>query len=290
MDRPYNAGTLTMELTFRQVDVFATEPFRGNPLAVIVGADELSDAQMAQIANWTNLSETTFLLRPTQPDADYRVRIFTPQTELPFAGHPTLGSAFVWQSLGKASKSDVIIQECGVGLVPVRKQADRLAFAAPSRRRSGPVEQDDLAHALRALRLVSQDILDAQWVDNGPGWMALRLRSRRDVLAVQPDWQALKGHYVGIVGPWDSVHDGTDAQFEVRAFVGDGQGWEDPVTGSLNAGIAQWLIESGIAPTQYVARQGAALRRAGQIFVEKVVDDIWIGGNVVTRVFGTITI
>ena len=279
-----------MDLTFRQVDVFAAEPFRGNPLAVIIGADGLSDVQMAQIANWTNLSETTFLLRPTHPDADYRVRIFTPQTELPFAGHPTLGSAFVWQSLGNTSKSDVIIQECSAGLVPVRKQADRLAFAAPPRRRTGPVGAGDLTHALTALRLAPDDILNAQWADNGPGWMVLRLPSRRDVLAIQPDWQTLQGQHVGVVGAWDPARDGTDAQFEVRAFVGDGQGWEDPVTGSLNAGIAQWLIESGIAPAQYVASQGAALRRAGQVFVEKVSDDIWIGGNVVTLISGTITV
>ncbi|WP_235993411.1 PhzF family phenazine biosynthesis protein [Gluconobacter cadivus] len=290
MDRPDNAGTLTMDLTFKQVDVFSAEPFRGNPLAVIVGADGLPDVQMEQIANWTNLSETTFLLRPTHPDADYRVRIFTPQTELPFAGHPTLGSAFVWQSLGGTPKSDAIIQECGAGLVPVCRQAERLSFAAPPRRRSGPVGQDDLTHAFTALRLAPDDILDAQWADNGPGWMVLRLRSCGDVLAVQPDWQMLKGQRVGIVGAWDPVRDGTNAQFEVRAFVGDGQGWEDPVTGSLNAGIAQWLIESGVAPAQYVASQGAALGRAGRVFVEKVDDDIWIGGDVVTRIAGTITV
>ncbi|MCP1237737.1 PhzF family phenazine biosynthesis protein [Gluconobacter kondonii] len=279
-----------MDLTFRQVDVFSAEPFRGNPLAVIVGADELSDAQMAQVANWTNLSETTFLLKPTHPDADYRVRIFTPQSELPFAGHPTLGTAFVWQSLGGTPKSDGIIQECGAGLIPVSCQADLLFFAAPPRRLTGPVGQNDLARALTGLRLASEDVLDAQWADNGPGWMVLRLRSRRDVLAVQPDWQALKGQSLGVVGAWDSVRDGTGAQFEVRAFVGGGQGSEDPVTGSLNAGIAQWLIESGIAPAKYVASQGAVLGRAGRIFVEKDSGDIWIGGNVVARIAGTITL
>lgn len=279
-----------MDLPFRQVDVFSAEPFRGNPLAVIAGADGLSDSQMAQIANWTNLSETTFLLKPTHPDADYRVRIFTPHTELPFAGHPTLGSAFVWQSLGGASKSAVIMQECGAGLVPVRRQTDQLSFAAPPRRRTGPVGQNDLANALAGLRLLPGDILDAQWADNGPGWMALRLRSRRDILAIQPDWQKLRGQYLGVVGAWDDQHDGADVQFEVRAFVGDGQGWEDPVTGSLNAAMAQWLIESGVAPAQYVATQGTTLHKAGRVFVVKDGDDIWIGGNVVTRVAGVITL
>ncbi|MFW7269995.1 PhzF family phenazine biosynthesis protein [Gluconacetobacter sp. Hr-1-5] len=279
-----------MELTFRQVDVFAAEPFRGNPLAVVVGADELSDAQMAQIANWTNLSETTFLLRPTHPDADYRVRIFTPKTELPFAGHPTLGSAYVWHSLGGASKSGVIVQECGAGLVPVRRHEGRLAFSAPPRHRSGPVGQNDLRHALEGLRLMSADILDAQWADNGPGWMVLRLRGRDDVLAIRPEWNLLRGLMVGVVGAWNPVSDGADAQFEIRAFVGEEQGWEDPVTGSLNAGIAQWLIESGLAPTRYVASQGAALGRAGRVFVEQSDGEIWVGGVVVPHIVGSIVV
>jgi len=277
-----------MDFAFQQVDVFAAEPFRGNPLAVIVGADALSDAQMAQIANWTNLSETTFLLRPTHPDADYRVRIFTPQTELPFAGHPTLGTAYVWQSLGGAPRADIITQECGAGLVSVRAGEGRLAFAAPPRLRTGPVDKDDLARARAGLALEDDDIIDAQWADNGPGWMVIRLHSRARVLALEPDWHALKGQRVGVVGAWDPACDGTDAGFEVRAFVGDGNGWEDPVTGSLNAGIAQWLIETGIAPQRYVASQGSALGRAGRIFVEAKGDDVWIGGDVVTRVAGTL--
>lgn len=279
-----------MELSFRQVDVFADQPFRGNPLAVVVGAERLSDAQMALIANWTNLSETTFLLKPTQAEADYRVRIFTPHAELPFAGHPTLGTAYVWRSLGGVPKADMIMQECGVGLVPVREQEGQLAFAAPKLRRSGPVATDDLAAALAGLKLKPADCLDAQWVDNGPGWMLLRLKSRDEVLALQPDWALLKGQKLGVVGPWDQVRHGTEAQFEVRAFVGLGSGWEDPVTGSLNAGVAQYLLASKLAPARYVASQGTALGRAGRVFVEQAQTQIWIGGDVAPRIVGTINI
>lgn len=279
-----------MTRAFRLVDVFAAQSFKGNPLAVVVGADGLSDTQMSEIANWTNLSETTFLLDPVHPDADYRVRIFTPHTELPFAGHPTLGTAHVWLSMGGKPKTGLIQQECGVGLVSVRDDKGRLSFAAPPRRRTGPVEESDLSSILKGLQLTSRDILDAQWADNGPGWVVLRLRSREDVLAIQPDWQALRGYGVGVVGPWDPARDGTEAQFEIRAFMGEGQGCEDPVTGSLNAGIAQWLIETGVAPERYIASQGAALGRLGRVFVEKSGDDIWIGGDVVTRISGTITL
>ncbi|GAB6855165.1 PhzF family phenazine biosynthesis protein [Asaia astilbis] len=279
-----------MTRAFRLVDVFAAQSFKGNPLAVVVGADGLSDTQMSEIANWTNLSETTFLLDPVHPDADYRVRIFTPHTELPFAGHPTLGTAHVWLSMGGKPKSDLIQQECGVGLVSVRDDKGRLSFAAPPRRRTGPVEESDLSSILKGLQLTSRDILDAQWADNGPGWVVLRVRSRKDVLAIQPNWQALRGYGVGVVGPWDPARDGTEAQFEIRAFMGEGQGCEDPVTGSLNASIAQWLIEIGVAPEQYIASQGTALGRLGRVFVGKSGDDIWIGGDVVTRISGTITL
>ncbi|GBQ67158.1 phenazine biosynthesis PhzC/PhzF protein [Ameyamaea chiangmaiensis NBRC 103196] len=279
-----------MELSFRQVDVFAAAAFQGNPLAVVLGADDLTDAQMARIANWTNLSETTFLLRPRHPDADYRVRIFTPDSELPFAGHPTLGSAFVWESAGGVPRADAIVQECGAGLVRIRRDADRLSFAAPPRLRSGPVDAHDLGPVLSGLRLARTDVLDAEWADNGPGWMVLRLSGRQAVLGIRPDWGALKGHKVGVVGAWDPVHDGPDAQFEVRAFIGSGQGYEDPVTGSLNAGIAQWLVGDGIAPPRYVASQGTALGRAGRVFVERADDALWIGGAVVTRIAGRLVV
>lgn len=276
-----------MELTFRQVDVFASAPFLGNPLAVVVGADDLSDEQMAQIANWTNLSETTFLLNPVHPQADYKVRIFTPQRELPFAGHPTLGSAYVWRSLGGRPKQSFIMQECGVGLVAVREQAGKLAFAAPPRHKVGPVSQEDLNAALDALNLQPQDSLDAQWVDNGPGWMAIRMRSREDVLAVRPNWLKLKGKMIGLVGSWEKD---ADVQFELRAFAGQVLEGEDPVTGSLNASVAQWLIETGIAPQRYVASQGTVLGRAGRVRVEQEGGEIWVGGDVIPCIAGTISL
>lgn len=276
-----------MELIFRQVDVFASAPFKGNPLAVVVGADALSDEQMAQIANWTNLSETTFLLRPVHPDADYKVRIFTPSKELPFAGHPTLGTAYVWRSLGGKPKSNLIMQECGVGLVAVREKEEKLAFAAPPRRRVGPVARADLHVALDALNLRFEDSLDAQWVDNGPGWMAIRLRSRDDVLAVQPNWLKLKGQMIGLVGACAKE---ADTQFELRAFAGDVLEGEDPVTGSLNASVGQWLIETGIAPKRYVASQGTALGREGRVSVEQVDGEVWVGGEVISCISGTISL
>ncbi|GBQ88210.1 phenazine biosynthesis PhzC/PhzF protein [Acetobacter nitrogenifigens DSM 23921 = NBRC 105050] len=282
---------MTTELPFLQVDVFAAEAFRGNPLAVVAGADALSTDQMAQIANWTNLSETTFILKPEDPKADYRVRIFTPHGELPFAGHPTLGTAYVWRTLGGHPKSDAIMQECGVGLVPVRERDGRYSFAAPPRRRSGPADEATIARAAAAVRLNVEDVISAEWADNGPGWLALRLRSREAVLTARPDWNAFDGLKLGLVGAWDPAQDGDAAQFEIRALYseGDGRGFEDPVTGSLNAAIAQWLIDGGFAPSQYIASQGAALGRIGRVFVEREKDDIWIGGDVVTRIEGTIT-
>lgn len=239
---------------------------------------------MAAFARWTNLSETTFLLQPTSADADYRVRIFTPVAELPFAGHPTLGSCHVWLSSGGRPKTGDIIQECGAGLIRIRRDEKRLAFEAPALRRSGPVDVDTLARAIKGLRLTSHDIVDANWVDNGPGWLAVLLRSRADVLALRPDFAVLSGLRVGVVAPWDPVKDGRDADFEVRAFTA--AGFEDPVTGSLNAGIAQWLIGSGIAPASYIASQGTLLRREGRVHVETIKDQIWIGGDVTTCIEG----
>ncbi|NVN43737.1 PhzF family phenazine biosynthesis protein [Asaia siamensis] len=283
-----------MELRFQQVDVFSAEPFKGNPLAVVTGADSLTDAQMAAIANWTNLSETTFLLKPTSPEADYRVRIFTPHGELPFAGHPTLGSAHVWQTLarssGDAPEKDLIVQECTAGLVPIRRQAGGLAFAAPPRRRTGPASQEERDRAIEALRLDTDAVLDIQWADNGPGWLVVHVDNRDTVLAIKPDWAALVGQKLGVVGEWNDNPAATGACFEVRAFVGENPGYEDPVTGSLNASIGQLLIETGKAPDSYTAFQGTALGRAGQVSVEKLGDDIWVGGAVVTRINGTITL
>ena len=274
---------------FQQVDVFASEPFKGNPVAVVLGGDALSDAQMAAFAKWTNLSETTFLLAPTSREADYRVRIFTPGNELPFAGHPTLGSCHAWLAAGGRPREAHIVQECGIGLVPIRRDHGRLAFAAPPLRRSGPLEPEVLGRIVRGLRIDPARVVEAQWADNGPGWATVLLGSRAEVLALQPDVGALAGLNVGVVGPWDRARDGTEAQFEVRAFAVHEGIPEDPVTGSLNAGLAQWLIAGGRAPSSYIASQGQVLGRAGRVYVEQLGGKTWIGGATVTRIEGTLT-
>jgi PhzF family phenazine biosynthesis protein len=278
------------EFEFRQVDVFAARPLKGNPLAVVVGADGLDEGQMAAFANWMNLSETTFLLKPTRPDADYRVRIFTPQQELPFAGHPTLGSCHVWLSMGGLPRGRDVVQECPAGLVRIRRGGDRLAFAAPRLLRAGPVEAEILAAVTRGLNLSPDAVVASNWVDNGPGWVAVMLRGRADVLAARPDFRALAGLEVGLVAPWDEALDGDGAQFEVRGICGGEDGFEDPVTGSLNAGLAMWMIGSGLAPPAYVASQGAALGREGRVTVTQDGADIWIGGETVTCIAGRVTI
>ena len=275
-------------LPFHQVDVFSPVAFKGNPLAVIAEADDLDDAEMRAIANWTNLSETTFLSRPQDPAADYRVRIFTPTRELPFAGHPTLGSCHVWLALGGEPKGREVIQECGAGLVRINRDGARLAFAAPPLRRSGEVSAEMKAQLARALGIAEQDIRAAQWVDNGPGWVAVLLGSRSELLGLKHDVGVLPDQSLGVVAPWDPARDGSEVQFEVRAFMG--RGGEDPVTGSLNASLAQWLIGAGRAPARYVAAQGTVLGRAGRVHVAQDGETIWIGGDVATCVAGTITL
>lgn len=275
-------------MDFRQIDVFGSAGLRGNPLAVVHDADDLTDAQMAAFANWTNLSETTFLLPPTHPDADYCVRIFTTGKELPFAGHPTLGTAHAWLEAGGVPQTDgVVIQECGAGLVPVRR-GERMAFAAPPLTRTGPVDHDVLARIGRACALAPGDVLAAEWIQNGPAWIGLELTSAAAVLALDPDPVLARGISFGVVGRHDG---GGPADVEVRAFFSDGQGLEeDPVTGSLNAGIAQWLISAGRLPSQYVARQGTALGRDGRVYVEALDEDVWIGGSTRTLIRGTVTL
>jgi len=274
---------------FQQVDVFTAVPFKGNPLAVIVDGNDLAEQQMAAIASWTNLSETTFLVAPTEPTADYRVRIFTPEHELPFAGHPTLGSCHAWLRAGNSPKGDHVVQECGVGLVRIKRNGHSLAFAAPPLRRSGNVAPDLLARLARGLRVEPAAIKASQWVDNGPGWVAVMLASRAEILALRPDFPSFAGQTVGVVAPWDAEKDGGDAHFEVRAFITT-RAAEDPVTGSLNAGLGQWLIGSGIAPDRYIASQGTALGRAGRVYVEREGKDIWVGGNTVTCIEGKINV
>src|SRR5579871_3933996 len=275
-------------LKFNQVDVFTAVPFKGNPLAVLAGADALSTDEMQRIANWTNLSETTFLCRPTEADADYLVRIFTPDRELPFAGHPTLGSCAVWLGLGNKPKGANIVQQCGVGLVRIKRDGERLAFAAPPQRRSGAVDEEMLARIATSLGIARDAINASRWIDNGPGWVGVMLGSRAELLAIKRD-HLLQGQPVGVVAPCDPSRDNIDTQFELRAFVGRGQ-TEDPVTGSLNASVAQWLIGAGLAPPRYVASQGTAIGRSGRIHVARDGDDIWIGGDVTKVVEGTITV
>ncbi|MCU7645838.1 PhzF family phenazine biosynthesis protein [Pseudomonas piscis] len=277
-------------LSFKQVDVFSSTPLKGNPVAVVFDADELDELQMATFANWTNLSETTFILKPRDPRADYRLRIFTTLDELPFAGHPTLGSCHAWLESGGVPQGEEIVQECAVGLVRIRRQGQQLAFLAPPLLRSGPVVPELLEQVRQGLRLAPGAIVDAQWVDNGAGWLAVMLAERQQVLELQPDYSQLRGLAVGVIAPCDPERDDSDAQFEVRAFIaGDGMP-EDPATGSLNAGIAQWLLGTGLAPARYRVSQGLSMGRAGCIEVEQVGDEVWIGGNAVTCIDGHLTL
>lgn len=268
---------------FRQVDVFTAEPLLGNPVAVVEDARALTTDQMHAFTAWTNLSEATFLLPPTVEEADYRVRIFCPGRELPFAGHPTLGTCHAWLEAGGEPRSDVIVQECGAGLVRIRRDGDVLAFAAPPLQRSGPLDEADVERIAAGLGLTRSDIVDHQWCDNGPGWMAVLLESADQVLSIQPDPHLLAGLDVGVIGR----HAAGGVDYEVRAFFPGNSGLtEDPVTGSLNAALAQWLIGSGQAPETYLAAQGTAMGRAGRVHVMREGDDIWIGGRCVTVIAG----
>jgi PhzF family phenazine biosynthesis protein len=267
------------------VDVFTDVPYAGNPLAVVLDADGLDTEAMLRFARWTNLSETTFVLPPEHPDADYRVRIFTPVAELPFAGHPTLGTCHAWLEAGGTARSqDAVVQECAAGLVPVRQLNGGLAFAAPPLIRQGPVEDRLVARVAELLRIDRNAVVDANWVDNGPGWIGVLLESADDVLALRPGVVDLD---IGVVGPSPA---GSAEAFEVRAFFPvDGTTREDPVTGSLNASLAQWLLATGRARAPYTARQGTAMGRAGLVRIE--VDDqgrIWTGGGTVTCIRGEV--
>jgi len=277
-----------MNRPFSQLDVFTDTPLRGNPLAVVHDAQGLADVDMQALARWTNLSETTFLLPPTDPGADYRVRIYTTSRELPFAGHPTLGSCHAWLAAGGRSRHpDEIVQQCGAGLVRIRRDGARLAFAAPPLLRTGPVDEATLAAIARSLRIEPAAIRASQWVDNGPGWVAVLLGSRAEVLALQPDFAALTPAEIGVVASCPADH---DAQFEVRAFFAGGGLGEDPVTGSLNAGLAQWLIGAGLAPERYVASQGTQLGRAGRVHIERRDGQVWVGGSSVTCIRGELSL
>ena len=304
---------------FKQVDVFTTTPYRGNPLAVVLDGSGLDTATMQHFTNWTNLSECTFVLPPTPEGAaagaDYRVRIFCPGRELPFAGHPTLGSCHAWLEAGGVPRGEHVVQECGVGLVKIRRdgvtagppQGDaqppreaatreaaerggshaRLAFAAPPLIKSGPLDEADVALIARGLGVAREDITTHAWCDNGPNWRGVMLRSAAQVLALRPDATVLAGLDIGVVGPHPA---GSEAAFEVRAFFPGNNGLaEDPVTGSLNAALAQWLIGAGLAPERYVAAQGTALAREGRVHIQRGADGtIWVGGASVTCMEGTV--
>ncbi|MBS7806010.1 PhzF family phenazine biosynthesis protein [Variovorax sp. PCZ-1] len=282
---------------FKQVDVFTARAYDGNPLAVVLDGSGLSTEEMQHFTNWTNLSECTFLLPPTQAGADYKVRIFCPGRELPFAGHPTLGTCHAWLEAGGKPQGEYIMQECGIGLVKIKRDAanGRLAFAAPPLIKSGALDEADVALIARGLGVQRDDIVAHAWCDNGPNWRGVMLRSAEQVLALKPDAAVLAGLDIGVVGPRGKVgvvgtqSNDNDTHFEVRAFFPGNNGMaEDPVTGSLNAGIAQWLIGSSLAPKNYVAAQGTALARAGRVHVEQIGSDIWIGGASVTCVDGKV--
>lgn len=277
-----------MKRPFHQLDVFTAIPLMGNPLAVVHEALGLDDARMAAFARWINLSETTFLYPPTHPDADYKVRIFTPRGELPFAGHPTLGSCHAWLAEGGIPKNgDYVVQECGIGLVQIRRDSSRLAFAAPPLIRTGELEEEVLDRIALGIGVDKEDFVRHQWIDNGPGWCGVMLSSAEKVLEVRPDLEALGELRLGLIGPYSP---GYDVAFEVRAFVPSLGVPEDPVTGSLNGAFARWLIPAGLCPAKYIVSQGGALGRDGRIHVEQVGDYIWIGGDVARCVEGSVTI
>lgn len=275
---------MSRTLPFCEVDVFATGPFTGNPVAVIAEADDLTTHQMQAIASWTNFSETTFLLRPTDPGADYRVRIFTPSQEFPFAGHPTLGSARAWLTLGGRPRAEgQVVQECGAGLIPVRLTGDDLAFATPPRTRTGPLSDAELALALEQLQLSPDQVVAHSWGVNGPQWGLFELADAAAVRAVRPAGHRPGAHW-GLVG---LEAEGADVACEVRAIC---DGMEDPVTGSLNGALAQWMRQRGRVPADYVVAQGSQVGRAGRVRVRDDGTDIWIGGRAEVRVRGTLAV
>jgi PhzF family phenazine biosynthesis protein len=278
-----------MPRRFRQIDVFGEGPYAGNPLAVVLDAEGLDTEDLRQFSIWSNLSECTFVLPPVAAEADYRVRIFSLSTELPFAGHPTLGTARAWLDAGGTPKiPGNVVQECGAGLVPVRIDGDILAFAAPDRTRSGPVDPDELATVIEILGVDEDRVVDAEWLDNGPGWVGVLLDSAETVLGLKPDISSHPGTWaIGVIGPMPAS---ADARFELRAFFSEGEGplREDPVTGSLNAAAAQWMLATGRVSTPYIARQGTALGRRGRVYLTSDAQGIWVGGATHVAIRGTI--
>ena len=272
-----------MPLQFAQVDVFGSGPCSGNPVAVVLGAEGMGEGEMQRFSRWTNLSETTFVLPPSRADADYRVRIFTPVLELPFAGHPTLGTCHAWlEAGGEPADRSEIVQECEAGPIRIRRDGGRLAFEAPPLVRSGPASEEDAAKVAAALELDPAEMLAVEWVDNGPGWIAVLLESAERVLELQAGDLDFDLGVVGFHPP------GAEAAIELRAFTPvDGLAWEDQVTGSLNASVAQWLLASGRVTAPYVATQGGAIDRAGRIEISRDDDGaVWVGGRTETVISG----
>ena len=287
---------LPMKRAFAQVDVFTATPYLGNPVAVVLDGTGLSTQDMQAFTDWTNLSEATFVLPPTQPEADYALRIFCPGRELPFAGHPTLGSCHAWLDAGGVPQGAEVVQECAVGLVRIRRDGQRLAFAAPPLRRSGALPEDEVLRIAHGLGVTRQEILRHAWCDNGPQWRGVMLASAAQVLALKPNAQILAGMEVGVIAPLDKPllrgPDDSAEAFEVRAFFSGNAGLtEDPVTGSLNAALGQWLIGAGLAPAHYVARQGTAMGRAGRVHVQQDAQgQVWVGGESVVCIKGHVTL
>ncbi|MFJ6280744.1 PhzF family phenazine biosynthesis protein [Arthrobacter subterraneus] len=271
---------------FAQVDVFSPTPYLGNPVAVVLDGHGLDDDAMQRVARWTNLSETTFLLPPTDPGADYRVRIFTPGGELPFAGHPTLGSAHAWLEAGGAPKrGDVVVQECTAGLIEVRRGNGILSFAAPATHRTGELESGYLAQIVAAFGIREDQVLSHQWVDNGPGWGVIRLATAQEVLDLEPDLSQIPTAMIGAIGAYPK---GSEYAYEMRTFAPAAGIAEDPVCGSMNASVGQWLTASGAMPNTYRVSQGSRLRRAGDISITADDDGtVWVGGATTTCFRGT---
>lgn len=267
------------------VDVFGRAPLTGNPLAVVVDSDGLSDEEMLEITQWMGFSETTFLTEPVDPMADYKVRIFTLRGELPFAGHPTLGTCHVWRTIA-GSTDDEIVQECGVGLVPLRVEDPLYFFRAPDQIKDGPIDEETFAMILDVLGVGADRVVSSRWVDNGPGWSGVLMETAGEVLDLQPSFDRNSAHLdIGVVGFYP---ESSETLYEVRAFFSNDQGalLEDPVTGSLNASVAQWLISEGRVEAPYVASQGTAIGRHGRVHVTGDGGDVWVGGQVFDVVEG----
>jgi PhzF family phenazine biosynthesis protein len=270
---------------FAQVDVFSSTPYLGNPVAVVLDADDLDDGLMQRVARWTNLSETTFVLTPTEPDADYQLRIFTPGGELPFAGHPTLGSAHAWLEHGRTPKNPArIVQQCQSGLIQVRRSDGALAFAAPLTHRSGDLDGTYLDRILRAFAIGRDQVIAHQWVDNGPGWAVIRLATADEVLQLEPDLAQIPTAMVGVIGAYPP---GSDHAFELRTFAPGVGVPEDPVCGSMNASVAQWFARTGAVSGNYRVSQGRRIGRAGTVMVTSDADGtVWVGGTTTTLFHG----